>query len=220
MECLLGLARQGARVLLGLERDTAPADPPAGSGTPTHPKTLKLDLGGGVALDLLLIPAGEFMEGAPPEEVDRTADEGPLHKVRISRAFYLGKYEVTQAQWQAVIGTAPSAFKGDARLPVEQVSWDDGQDFCRKLAQRTGRAIRLPTEAEWEYACRAGTTTPFGLGGDDLAGAGQLRREQSLRLRTEGREAGQTDPGGEFQAERLGSVRYARQRVGVVCGLV
>jgi formylglycine-generating enzyme required for sulfatase activity len=130
------------------------------------PKQLTLDLGGGVSLELVLIPAGEFVMGSPESEEKRDLDEGPQHRVRISTSapgFYLGKYEVTQAQWLAVMGENPAHFKGDD-LPVERVSWFDCQEFCRRLSRRVGRAIRLPTEAEWEYACRAGTTTPFYFG--------------------------------------------------------
>ncbi len=138
---------------------------------PVHPapspgvaeKTLTLDLGGGVKLDLVRIEAGEFEMGSPVGEEGRGRDEGPQHRVRISKPFYMGKYEVTQAQWRAVMGDNPSYFKGDD-LPVEQVSWEDAQRFCEKLSQRSGRSIRLPTEAEWEYACRAGTETPFHFG--------------------------------------------------------
>ena len=124
-----------------------------------------LDLGNGVAMELVLIPAGEFMMGS--ENGD--SDEKPAHRVRITKPFYLGKYEVTQAQWQAVMGSNPSHFKGSGNLPVETVSWDDCQDFCRKLNDLLARRgeqvlVRLPTEAEWEYACRAGTTTPFHFG--------------------------------------------------------
>jgi len=93
-------------------------------------------------------------------------DEKPVHRVRISQAFYLGKYQVTQAQWQAVMGDNPSRFKGDT-LPVEQVSWKDVQKFTQFLNAREGDTkYRLPTEAEWEYAARAGTTTAYSFGDD------------------------------------------------------
>jgi len=129
---------------------------------------LILNLGGGVKMELVLIPAGEFLMGSPEDEEDRDNDEGPQHRVRIARPFYMGKYEVTQAQWQAVMGENPSRFEdcgGDC--PVEEVSWEDCQAFCRKLSTRTGREVRLPSEAEWEYACRAGTTTRFSFGDSD-----------------------------------------------------
>lgn len=100
--------------------------------------------------------------GSPPREVERFNDE-VQHRVTLTRGFYLGIHPVTQAQWQAVMGDKPSYFKGDNR-PVEQISWDDCEAFCARLGQLTGKRFRLPTEAEWEYACRAGTTTPFHFG--------------------------------------------------------
>jgi formylglycine-generating enzyme required for sulfatase activity len=126
-------------------------------------KTFTEDLGNGVKLEMVEIPKGEFMMGSPSSEQDRSADEGPQHRVQVP-GFYMGKYEVTQAQYQALMGKNPSHFTGDGKLPVEQVSWLDAMDFCQKLSQKTGRTYRLPSEAEWEYACRAGTTTPFAFG--------------------------------------------------------
>lgn len=116
----------------------------------------------GVQLEMVLIPAGTFTMGSPDAEAERGSDEGPQHRVSVGQ-FYMGKYEVTQAQWRAVMGTNPSRFKGD-NLPVENVSWNEAVEFCRKLTQMSGREYRLPTEAEWEYAARAGTTTPFAFG--------------------------------------------------------
>lgn len=116
----------------------------------------------GATLEMVLIPAGTFTMGSPDSEASRSNDEGPQHRVTLPQ-FYMGKYEVTQAQYQAVMGTNPAIFKGDNR-PVENVSWNDATEFCRKLSQMTGKEYRLPTEAEWEYACRAGTTTPFAFG--------------------------------------------------------
>jgi eukaryotic-like serine/threonine-protein kinase len=120
------------------------------------------DLGNGVTLDMVAIPGGKFIMGSPSTEKERTSDEEPLHKVSI-QPFSMGKFAVTQAQWQAVMGNNPSNFKGDKR-PVESVSWQQAREFCQKLSQQTGRLYRLPSEAEWEYACRAGTTTPFYFG--------------------------------------------------------
>jgi len=125
-----------------------------------------LDLGGGVTMEFMLIPAGEFMMGSPGTEKGRAKQEGPQHRVRITKPFYIGKCEVTQEQYQAIMGTNPSKFKG-ASNPVETVSWNDASEFCRKLSQRAGRTVRLPTEAEWEYACRAGSTTRFCFGESD-----------------------------------------------------
>jgi formylglycine-generating enzyme required for sulfatase activity len=122
------------------------------------------DLGGGVKLEMMAIPPGEFMMGSPETEANRYKDEGPQHRVRIGYWFYLGKFEVTQAQWRAVMGTNPSNFKDCDDCPVESVSWNDAAEFCRNLSARTGREYRLPSEAEWEYAARAGTTTPFAFG--------------------------------------------------------
>jgi len=116
----------------------------------------------GVTLEMVSIPGGTFIMGLPETEKERLDCEGPQHEVTIS-PFYLGKYSVTHAQWQAVMGNNPSRFKGDNR-PVENVSWDYAVEFCKKVSKLTGENYRLPTEAEWEYACRAGTTTPFSFG--------------------------------------------------------
>jgi formylglycine-generating enzyme required for sulfatase activity len=114
-------------------------------------------------MEFVLIQAGTFQMGSN----DGDSDERPVHEVRISKAFYLGKHEVTQGQWQAVMGNNPSNFKGDANRPVENVSWDDVQEFIRKLnAKEGGSTYRLPTEAEWEYAARAGTTMAYSFGND------------------------------------------------------
>jgi len=109
-------------------------------------------------IELVQIPAGSFLMGSP-EVYD---DERPQHLVNVP-SFLMGKYTVTQAQYEAVMGTNPSYFEG-SELPVEQVSWNDAVEFCDELSQLTGRQYRLPTEAEWEYACRAGTTTPYSFG--------------------------------------------------------
>jgi len=102
--------------------------------------------------------------GAPAGEEGRSDDEGPQHSVTVPE-FWLGKYAVTQAQYQAVMGTNPSLFsENGANRPVEQVPWQEAVAFCEKLCQQAGRTYRLPSEAEWEYACRAGTTTPFHFG--------------------------------------------------------
>ena len=102
------------------------------------------------------LPGGKFQMGSPEDEPNRFHNEGPVHEVTLS-SFLIAKHEVTQTQWKRVMGTSPSHFKGDD-LPVEKVSWNDCQEFCKK----TG--LSLPTEAQWEYACRAGTTTPFSFG--------------------------------------------------------
>ncbi len=124
------------------------------------------NLGSGAILDMVAIPGGRFVMGSPNTEAERSNNEGPQRTVNIS-PFFMGKYPVTQAQYQAVMGNNPSHFKGffkSKQLPVEQVTWNDAVEFCRKLSQKTGKTYRLPSEAEWEYACRAGTTTPFYFG--------------------------------------------------------
>ncbi|MBD2410759.1 SUMF1/EgtB/PvdO family nonheme iron enzyme [Nostoc calcicola FACHB-3891] len=120
------------------------------------------DLGNRVTLEMVQIPVGTFKRGSPEGEVGRDKDESPQREVTVP-GFFMGRYEVTQAQYQAIMGTNPAESKGE-KLPVESVSWDDAVEFCQKLSQKTGRTYRLPSEAEWEYACRAGTTTPFYFG--------------------------------------------------------
>ncbi|WP_339381453.1 bifunctional serine/threonine-protein kinase/formylglycine-generating enzyme family protein [Brasilonema bromeliae] len=120
------------------------------------------DLGNGVTLEMVQIPGGTFLMGSPPGEKQRESNEGPQHQVTVP-GFFMGKYEVTQAQYQAIMGNNPSNFKGEKR-PVEKVSWNDAVELCQRLSQKTGRTYRLPSEAEWEYAARAGTTTPFYFG--------------------------------------------------------
>jgi len=95
------------------------------------------------------------------------ATEQPPHRVQIEHPFYIGTTEVTQGQWQAVMGNNPSNFKGEDSLPVEQVSWEDCQSFLQKLSQKEGKEYRLPSEAEWEYACRAGSTTRYFYGDEE-----------------------------------------------------
>ena len=129
------------------------------------------DLGNEVKLEMVLIPQGKFLMGSPEDEEGHRASESPQHEVTV-KAFCMGKYPVTQAQWQAVaalpqveleLNPEPSYFKGSDR-PVERVSWYDTIEFCARLSQKTGKNYRLPSEAEWEYACRAETTTPFHFG--------------------------------------------------------
>jgi formylglycine-generating enzyme required for sulfatase activity len=120
------------------------------------------DLGNGVTLEMAVIPGGIFMMGSPENEEGRHDKESPQHQVTVP-SFFMGKYPVTQAQYQAIMGTNPSRFKGSNR-PVQSADWNNAVAFCEKLSQRTGKNYRLPSEAEWEYACRAGTTTPFHFG--------------------------------------------------------
>ena len=147
-----------------------------------------------IEMKLVLIPPGEFDMGSTPEDVvqllaegkrqnapgwylERVPAEAPKHHVKISKPFYLGVCEVTQAEYGRVMGKDPSKFKGDLNRPVEQVNWDEAVEFCRRLSaspkeRAVGAVYRLPTEAEWEFTCRAGTTTRYGFG-DDATGLGQ-----------------------------------------------
>jgi formylglycine-generating enzyme required for sulfatase activity len=134
-------------------------------------KSYTEDLGDGVKLTLMLIPAGEFLMGAPKDELESEDDERPQHWVQVPQ-FLMGRYSVTQAQWRVVAGYPqesqkldpdPSEFKGDNH-PVENVSWEDAQEFCQRLSTKSGKTYSLPSEAQWEYACRAGTTMPFHYG--------------------------------------------------------
>jgi len=127
------------------------------------------DLGNGVKLEMVSIPGGKFKMGSP--KGIGYLDEKPEHEVTV-QPFFMGKYQITQAQWKIVVGfpkvnrdleSDPSFFKGDNR-PVERISWDDAVEFCTRLSKRLGYDYRLPSEAEWEYACRARTTTPFYFG--------------------------------------------------------
>lgn len=118
------------------------------------------NLGGGVTLDMIAIPGGSFLMGS-----EDFPDTRPVHRVKLS-PFHLGKYPVTQAQWKAVMGDNPSYFKGDKR-PVEMISWEMAVEFCQMLTAKTGRQYRLPTEAEWEYACLAGSTGKYCFGDDE-----------------------------------------------------
>ncbi|MBI5761004.1 MAG: formylglycine-generating enzyme family protein [Planctomycetales bacterium] len=179
---------------------TTPIVNPAGSAPPLasapfdanqakqHQAAWAKHLGSPVTFDnsigmmLVCIPAGEFDRGSPDTEQDAQSNEKPQHRVRITRLFYLGRYEVTQGEYEQVMQKNPSYFSpsGDGRgrvtgrdtrqFPVENVSWYDAEEFCRKLSElplekTASRTYRLPMEAEWEYACRAGTTTPFHFGG-------------------------------------------------------
>ncbi len=119
------------------------------------------DLGGSASLAMVVIAGGRFLMGS--RAGDGYDDERPQHSVSIS-SFLLGKYPVTQAEWAAVMGRLPPCRGRGAQSPVDRVSWEAAQSFCHKLAEQTGRPYRLPSEAEWEFACRAETTTPFSCG--------------------------------------------------------
>ena len=138
---------------------------------PKNAEYFAQDLGNGVILEMVAIPGGTFIMGSPENEEGRISYESPQHQVTVP-PFFMGKYPVTQKQWRAVaalgkvnidLKSDPSYFKGD-NLPVESVSWNDAQEFCARLSRMANKTYRLPSEAEWEYACRGGTTTPFYCG--------------------------------------------------------
>jgi formylglycine-generating enzyme required for sulfatase activity len=139
--------------------------------SPGHSEMFIEDLGQDIKIEMVLIAGGTFLMGSPDTEEKRANDEGPQHEVRVAD-FFMGRFEVTQAQWRAVaalprincsLNPDPSKFKGDD-FPVERVSWDDCLKFCARLSRKTGRSYGLPSEAQWEYACRAGSNTPFHFG--------------------------------------------------------
>jgi formylglycine-generating enzyme required for sulfatase activity len=131
----------------------------SGCGGQAPPK----DFANGIGMKFVWISPSSFMMGSPNEERERKSHE-TQHKVKITKGFYMGVYPVTQDEWMTVMGNNPSEFKGEKKLPVDSVSWDDCQAFIKKLKEKDNKPYRLPTEAEWEYACRAGTTTAFHFG--------------------------------------------------------
>lgn len=134
-----------------------------GLGVGSHPGEVRvINLGGDKVMTFVWCPAGTFVMGSPPDEFGRDEDERQ-HRVTLSQGFWLAKHEVTQEQWASVMGNNPSTFRGPQN-PVDTVSWDDCQAFIQKLNGQAGISSRLPTESEWEYGCRAGTTSAYGFG--------------------------------------------------------
>ena len=134
---------------------SSPVQRPTSPSTTTSNDVLTIPVKDGINIEMVKVEAGTFMMGATSEMKDPYDNEKPIHQVTLTNDYYMGKYEVTQALWQAVMGSNPSYFKGD-NLPVEKVSWNDCQEFISRLNGMTGRKFRLPTEAEWEYAARGG----------------------------------------------------------------
>ena len=134
-------------------------DPDHTAGERLRSKIVSYRMTNSVSMEFVFIPPGEFTMGSPQDEAGRDEDEGQ-GLVKVASGFWMGTTEVTQAQWSTVMGGNPSNWKGDD-LPVEQIAWEEALEFCRRLSDRETRRYRLPTEEEWEYACRAGTTTPF-----------------------------------------------------------
>jgi len=169
------------------------------------------DLGNGVILEMVVIPDGTFVMGSPINESKSLETEKPQHSVRI-KPFFMGKFPVTQAEWRTVAGFPkvkidlnpdPSKFKG-ANLPVELVSWYEAIEFCARLSQKTGRQYRLPSEAEWEYACRAGTTTAFHCGGTISPDLANYNGNQTYAFSRKGIYREQTTEVGTFSPNAFG----------------
>ena len=159
-----------------------------------------------VALEMVVIPDGRFMMGSPEDEPERSERESPQHEVNVD-SFFMGRYPVTQAQWRVVAAMEQidhkleadlARFKGDAR-PVEKVSWHDAMEFCARLSAHTGREYRLPTEAEWEYACRAGTTTPFHFGAMITTDVANYSGNYTYADSPKGERRGETTPVDHFE---------------------
>jgi formylglycine-generating enzyme required for sulfatase activity len=158
------------------------------TANPKEADMLVLDLGAGVKLELIHIKAGSFLMASATTDREGYADEKPQHEATIRKDFFLGKYPVTQEQYEQVMGANPSWFSKDGRgsdkvngidtrrFPVESVSWSDAQDFCTKASKQTKKRLRLPTEAEWEYACRAGSRTQYYCGDKLTAGDANFGR--------------------------------------------
>lgn len=156
----------------------------------------------GVTLEMVRIPGGKFVMGSPNNEAGRSNIEGAQHEVTVPE-FFIGRYAVTQAQWEAVMRNNPSSFKG-ANRPVECLSWNEAVEFCQKLSQMMGKSYRLPSEAEWEYACRAGTTTPFHFGETIMTDFANYNGEYNYADGPKGKNRKQTVPVGTFPPNAFG----------------
>ena len=180
-----------------------PPKPPANTNVNINlQSSFTEDLGNGVKLEMIAIPGGTFLMGSPANEAERYNSESPQHQVTVN-SFFIGKYPLTQAQYQAILGGNPSYFKGNNR-PIEQVSWNDAVNFCQKLSQRAGKNYRLPSEAEWEYACRAGTKTPFSFGDNITTDLVNYNGNYPYKSATKGKYREQTTDVGTFPPNAFG----------------
>ena len=180
------------------------------------------NLGNGVALDMIAIPGGRFLRGTEDDEIERLVKKFNWHGFRREKPqqevtvqpFFMGKFQITQAQWKAIaslpkvkleLRTAPSYFQGD-ELPVERVSWEEAEEFCQRLSTLIGgrSKYRLPTEAEWEYACRAGTTTPFHFGETITGELANYRASDTYANEVKGKERRKTTAVGSFPPNAFG----------------
>ncbi|MBE9143136.1 formylglycine-generating enzyme family protein [Planktothrix mougeotii] len=166
----------------------------------------EVGLNGTLSLELVEVPKGTFIMGSPSDEVGHLSSEEPLRQVKFKKSFYMSRSPITQEQWETVMGYNPSTFKGQ-NLPVETVSWKEAQKFCNELSKQTGREYRLPSEAEWEYACRAGRSTPFYFGDDISPTQANYDTHYSYKSKqSDGKYEGQTTPVGveNFPANQFG----------------
>jgi formylglycine-generating enzyme required for sulfatase activity len=174
--------------------------------TPQVIQTFSEDLGNSIHLPMVLIPPGEFLMGAPANELESSNDERPQHLVAIAQPFFMSQCPITQAQWQVIMGNNPAHFTGNLNLPVESVSWQDAQEFCRRLSDKTNHSYGLPSETQWEYACRAGTTTPFHFG--------KTIDAEIANYRAEDLEIGETIYSGKYDRGAFGLFRKQTTPVG------
>jgi formylglycine-generating enzyme required for sulfatase activity len=175
------------------------------------------DLGNGITLEMVAIPGGTFLMGSPPNEKYSFDDEYPQHQVTVP-PFFMGKYPITQAQWKEVASRTDLKVKQDLdlnpahfkdrpdsdRRPVELVNWYDAVEFCARLSKLTGREYRLPSEAEWEYACRAGTTTPFYFGETITRELANYNASNTYADEPNGEYRNETTPVGQFPPNAFG----------------
>jgi formylglycine-generating enzyme len=184
-------------------RVTAPPKPPVTDPPKplvTHPPK---DFTNSIGMKFAWIPPGTFMMGSPDGEKERERSE-TQHKVTLTKGFYMGVYTVTQEQWKEVIGYTPSRFTGAMNLPVESVSWDECQEFVKKLREKDKKLYRLPTESEWEYACRAGTESPFFFGETISADQANYNSNYTYGDGKKGKYREKTMPVGSFPANAWG----------------
>lgn len=198
---LLSLLAAAPQAAAGADAAQKQAAPPEAGDTMTDALT---------GMELNYLPDGCFQMGSPAEEPDRAEDEGPVHEVCLS-GFWMGKYEVTQGEWRKAMDSNPAKFQKGERHPVEQVSWHDAQQFLAKLNEKTGRNCRLPTEAEWEYAARAGTRTVRWWGDGSSCDKAMHENDPATgenacagQVRAMGLDSGSTAPVGSYPANAFG----------------
>jgi len=185
----------------GKDLTVKPGDNPFEGGRSAKVETMHLT--DYVSLDMVYCAPGKFVMGSPENEEGRTCDDETQHEVMLTQGFWIGKFPVTQEQWACVMHSDPS-FRKDLKCPVESVSWNDCQEFLSKLGDRCSRKLRLPTEAEWEYACRARTESPFGA--EDVGDVVWYRENAAVKSAADGeaREVLQTHPVGQKKPNRIG----------------